>query len=144
LSKIILKTGVVRKQHPGYVVVSPLTKINSEIEVVSKWDLNKGDIVKYAYFLPRLYFYKFVVNVVPVIDFVFFYLLSFYIVKFHLIEYLDKIQVITLVTSITAFLVSKFLAIYFDRKTTLFNEYKPVVLAVMKKNSPGETGEKRG
>ncbi|MGM0607493.1 MAG: SoxR reducing system RseC family protein [Candidatus Muiribacteriota bacterium] len=135
MNKVVLKTGIVRKVNPDndYVTVSPLTKIESEIEVKSKWPLNRGDIVKYAYFTPKLYFHKFLINIVPFIDFIFFYLLSHYLILYHFNNYIEYIQIINFVAGFLGFLSSKSAVIYFDQKTSLLDEYKPVILAVMKK-----------
>ena len=131
-NKIILKTGIVREVEGKHVIVAPLTSINSEIQVKSNWDLKKGDIVKFAYFIPKYAFYLFVKKVVPVLDFILFYIISFYIVRYYLPQYIEHIKIINVVSALIGFLISMSSVIYFDRNTSMFDEFKPVVLAVLK------------
>ncbi|PLX16436.1 MAG: hypothetical protein C0601_10235 [Candidatus Muiribacterium halophilum] len=131
-NKIVLKTGIVREVNGKHVMVAPLTSINSEIQVKSNWDLKKGDIVKFAYFIPKFAFYLFVKKVVPVLDFMLLYIISFYIIRYYMPQYIEYNKIVNIIAAIIGFLVSLSSVIYFDTKTSLFDEFKPVVLAVLK------------
>ncbi|MCK9224669.1 MAG: SoxR reducing system RseC family protein [Candidatus Muirbacterium halophilum] len=133
-NKVVMRTGIVRKYEKDYVLLSPLTNLKDEIKVKTKWELNKGDIVKFAYFVPKVYFYSFVINVVPFLDFIFMFLLSYIIVDNFLPQFASNILAIEIISGLIGFIISKSLVVYFDTKTTLFDEYKPVILAVMQKN----------
>lgn len=132
-NKVVMKTGIVRKYGNEYAIISPLTDLKDEIKVKTKWELHKGDIVKFAYFVPKVYFYNFVISVVPFLDFIFMFILSYLIVNRFLPQFSDRILLIEIISGITGFLFSKGIVTYFDNSTSVFDEYKPVILAVMQR-----------
>lgn len=137
-NKVVMRTGIVRKYEKDYVLLSPLTDLKDEIKVKTKWELNKGDIVKFAYFVPKVYFYSFVMNVVPFLDFIFMFLLSYIIVSNYLPQFEKNLLAIEIISGISGFLISKSIAVYFDNRTSVFDEYKPVILAVMQRQQNDE------
>jgi positive regulator of sigma E activity len=131
--RIEIQLGIVRKVFDKEVIVSPLFKPDKEIRVLNTGPVKTGDVVKYVIIPHKYAFYYFTINIVPFLDFILFYVLSFLIVKNYFFKYIDYIRIINFVSGVIGFSISKLLAYYYDAKTDVFDDFKPIIIAVLKK-----------